>query len=392
MAPPVLSHLGPYTVATFMREVWQRRPLLIRQALPRFRSPVTREQLFALAGRDDVESRLVTSSRGRWRLVHGPFSRAGLPPTSRRRWTLLVQGLDLHLDAAHQWLARFRFVSDARLDDLMASYATDGGGVGPHVDSYDVLLVQAHGRRRWRVSRQRDLALAPGLPLKILADFRPSAEWVLEPGDLLYLPPGVAHEGVALGECITLSVGFRAPAWQELVEPWFARQAERTQLAGRYADPGVPPTRHPGQLPAELVAQAWQRLSRLRPRRADAVQTLLGYLTEPKPQVVFARPHRPPTLDSFARAAAGGELSLRADARTRCLYAGRRFAINGECCPHGDFSPLLRQLADRRELDADALRRAPPPLLARLHEWVVAGWLHARRQGGERARPSSPST
>jgi len=379
MAPPALTHLGSLTVARFMREAWQRRPLLIRQALPGLRSPVRRAQLFELAARDDVESRCVTAFGGRWRLAHGPFARSSLPPLARRRWTLLVQGLDLHLPAAHSLLQRFRFAPDARLDDLMASYATDGGGVGPHVDSYDVFLIQAHGRRRWRISRQRDLALVDGLPLKILANFRPGAEWVLEPGDVLYLPPGVAHDGVALGECITLSVGFRSPAWQELAEPWFLQQAGRARLAGRYGDPGARPTRRPGRLPAAMIEQAWRRLSRLRPRRSDAVEMLLGQLTEPKPQVIFDRPRRPPAQDAFSRAAAAGRLRLRADARSRCLSAGRRFAINGEVCAPGEFDPRLARLADTRQLDADSLRGAPAALLALLHQWVVAGWLHRER-------------
>ena len=376
MTAPVLTHLGEHTVARFMREAWQRRPLLIRQALPGFRPPVRREQLFELAARDDVESRCVSAFRGRWRLAHGPFERGSLPAITRRQWTLLVQGLDLHLPAAHDLLQRFRFVSDARLDDLMASYATDGGGVGPHIDSYDVFLIQAHGRRRWRISRQRDLALVPGLPLKILADFRPSAEYVLEPGDLLYLPPGVAHDGVALGECITLSVGFRAPAWQELAEPWFLQQADRARLAGRYGDPGARPTRHPGVLPAAMIEQAWQRFSRLQPRRSDAIEMLLAQLTEPKAQVIFERPRRPPTLAAFARAAAQGRLRLRVDARSRCLYAGRRFAINGEVCAAAAFDPRLAMLADSRRLDAGSLRGAPAALLALLHDWHLAGWLH----------------
>jgi 50S ribosomal protein L16 3-hydroxylase len=376
MTSPVLTHLGLHTVAQFMRRVWQRRPLLIRQALPGFRSPVTREQLLALAGSADVESRCVTAFRGRWKLAHGPFERASLPAITRPHWTLLVQGLDLHLPAANALLQRFRFVADARLDDLMASYATDGGGVGPHVDSYDVFLIQAQGRRRWRISRQHDLTLVPGLPLKILADFRPSAEWVLEPGDMLYLPPGLAHEGVALDACITLSVGFRAPAWQELVEPWFLQQAERARLAGRYGDPGAAPARRPGQLPAAMIEQAWQRLSRLQPRRSDAVEMLLAQLSEPKPRVIFDRPRRPLSWATFAHAAAQGRLGLRTDARSRCLYASRRFAINGEVRAPAEFDPRLTRLADVRRLDADLLRDAPSKLLALLHEWHVAGWLH----------------
>ena len=377
MAPPVLTHLGPHPVGRFMREIWQRRPLLIRRAIDRFTAPVTRRQLFALAARDDVESRCVSAFGGHWRLSHGPFDARALPGPARRRWTLLVQGLDLHLPAAHALLQRFRFVGDARLDDLMASYATDGGGVGPHVDSYDVFLLQAQGRRRWRIGRQPDLSLRPGLPLAILADFRPRHEWVLEPGDLLYLPPGVAHEGVALGECITLSVGFRAPAWQELVEPWFMQLAGRHRLAGRVTDKGAAPTRHPGALPASLIDQAWQRLSRSRPRRSDAIEMLLAHLSEPKPQVCFARPPRPRSAAHFAAAAAAGRLHLLADARTRCLYRGRRFAINGEVVAPERFDRRLAALADARRLAAGDLRTAPPALLSLLHEWYVAGWLRA---------------
>jgi 50S ribosomal protein L16 3-hydroxylase len=380
MTPPVLTHLGTHAIARFMRDVWQRRPLLIRRALPSFRPPVTRDRLFELAARDDVESRCVTAFRGRWRLARGPFEPSSLPPLARRNWTLLVQGIDLHLPAAHELLQRFRFVADARLDDLMASYATDGGGVGPHVDSYDVFLIQAHGRRRWRISRQRDRALIDGLPLAILADFRPSAEWVLEPGDILYLPPGVAHDGVALGECITLSVGFRSPAWQELAEPWFLQQAERARLAGRYGDAGAAPTRRPGRLPPAMIEATWRRLSRLRPRRSDAIEMLLAQLSEPKAQVLFERPRRPLGLAAFSRAAAQGKLHLHADARSRCLYAGRRFAINGEVCPPAAFDPRLARLADTRRLDADSLREAPAALLQLLHDWHVAGWLRAGRQ------------
>ena len=162
MQPQVLTHLGSHTVARFMREIWQRRPLLIRQALPRFSAPVQRDELLRLATRDDVESRLITAFGGRWTLAHGPFDDSALPALSRKRWTLLVQGLNTLLPAAHQLLQRFRFIADARLDDLMASFATDGGGVGPHVDSYDVFLLQASGQRRWRISRQRDTALHPG--------------------------------------------------------------------------------------------------------------------------------------------------------------------------------------------------------------------------------------
>jgi 50S ribosomal protein L16 3-hydroxylase len=379
-APRPLRALGKLPVDAFMRRYWQKRPLLVRQAIPAFASPVTRERLFALAARDDVESRLVTAFGGRWRLAHGPFAARSLPSLRRRGWTLLVHGVNLHDAAADELLARFRFLPDARLDDLMASYATDGGGVGPHVDSYDVFLVQAHGRRRWRIGRQRDVRLVAGLPLKILADFRPTHEWILEPGDLLYLPPGVAHEGVALGDCITCSIGFRSPDWQELVEPWFATLAERARVGGRYRDPNARPTRRPGRLPPALRDAALGALGRIRATRRDASRALLVHLSEPKPHVVFERPARPLGRARFAHAARRS--GLRLDARTRLLYDGADAAINGELFAFADrrAAVLLRALADRRALDGDSLRALDAPLLALLHEWYVAGWLHPRRR------------
>lgn len=202
--------LGGLTPAQFMRGYWQKKPLLIRQAIPGVASPVSRDALFELAADYDAESRLITHFRNKWQLSHGPFEPGSLPAVTRKAWTLLVQGLDLHVDAARALLDRFRFIPDARLDDLMISYATDGGGVGPHFDSYDVFLLQVEGRRRWRVGAQKDLSLQPDVPLKILENFEPSDEWVLEPGDMLYLPPHIAHDGVAEGECMTCSIGFRA--------------------------------------------------------------------------------------------------------------------------------------------------------------------------------------
>jgi 50S ribosomal protein L16 3-hydroxylase len=189
---PLLGGLSP---ETFMRRYWQKKPLLIRQAIPGVVPPVSRRELFDLAGRDDVSARLVEHSTERgWTLRQGPFSRSQWPALKTPGWTTLVQGVDRHVAAAHELLARFRFVPDARLDDLMVSYATDGGGVGPHFDSYDVFLLQVQGQRRWRIGRFREPRLLPDAPLKVLSDFEPEEEWVLEPGDMLYLPPRWAHQ------------------------------------------------------------------------------------------------------------------------------------------------------------------------------------------------------
>ncbi len=364
-------------VTRFMRDAWQRKPLLIRNAFPGFEPPVTRDALFGLARGEDVEARLVTRRAGRWSLAHGPFDR--LPSTRRREWTLLVQGVDLLHDDARALMSRFRFVPDARLDDLMMSYATDGGGVGPHVDSYDVFLLQARGRRRWRISRQRDLAHIPGVPLKLLADFRAEDEWVLEPGDLLYLPPGVAHDGVAVGECLTYSIGFRAPTYQELLEPWLADFADAASLPGRYADPGLAASRRPAALPPAMVRRVHGALMRKRPGARDTERFLLRYLSEPKAQVVFDRPARALRPPQFRPRAIRSGVVL--DRRTRLLYAAGSIGINGDCVDLASAArPIIRRLADQRALDGDSIARLPADAQELLHTWYAAGWLHLGRR------------
>ncbi|HAT32195.1 MAG TPA: cupin, partial [Janthinobacterium sp.] len=207
------SLFGDITPAQFLRDYWHKKPLLIRQAIPAFKPLLSMAALTALAARDDVESRLVSHTGGVWDMRQGPLE--SLPPRDEKAWTLLVQGANLYHADTDALLRRFRFLPDARLDDLMISFATDGGGVGPHFDSYDVFLLQAQGQRRWQIGPQKDLSLVDGLPLKILSKFKPTEEFVLEPGDMLYLPPHYAHDGVAVGDCQTYSIGFRSPSYQE---------------------------------------------------------------------------------------------------------------------------------------------------------------------------------
>jgi 50S ribosomal protein L16 3-hydroxylase len=377
-----LAMLGGLSPQQFMRRHWHKKPLLVRQAFPDLQPPVPRAELFKLASLPEVESRLVTRSAERWQLRQGPFSRRVLPPLSRPAWTLLVQGLDLHAAAAHELLSRFRFVPDARLDDLMVSYASDGGGVGPHLDAYDVFLIQVQGRRHWRIGRVRDDRLVDGMPLKILQHFQPEQEWVLEPGDMLYLPPGVAHEGVAVGsDCITCSIGFRAPRYRELLDPWLDVLAERAQLPAQYRDPGLRPTTRPGQLPRAMVDSAHHALTRLRPTAADAAQALLTVLTEPKDIVVFDPPARLPTARFLARAKRAG---LVLDRRSRLLYDGAWFGINGEVFRAAPQERVaLARLADSGSIKVSVKARieanTPQPsvaLVERLLQWYHAGWLH----------------
>jgi 50S ribosomal protein L16 3-hydroxylase len=360
--------LGGLSPAAFMRRHWQRRPLHVRQALPGIAAPLTRTALFALAARDGVEARLVTREGERWTLRHGPLPRRALPPLARPGWTLLVQGVDTWVERAHALRHRFAFVPQARLDDLMVSYASDGGGVGPHVDSYDVFLIQVHGRRRWRWGPPGEAALRPGLPLKILARFEPTHEAVCEPGDLLYLPPGWGHDGVAEGACMTCSVGFRAPRRDELARELLQRIAEGVADDARlYRDPQQPATPTPGELPAALREQARQLVQRAL-QDPGVIDTALGeWLSEPKPQVWF---------EPGGRWQRGQPLRL--DRRTRMLYDARHVYLNGEACRAGGRDArLLRALADRGRLDAAQAAALSAQAAAQVAGWVACGWLHA---------------
>ena len=355
-----------------MRQYWQRKPLLIRGALPGFSPPVDRKRLFELARDPQAESRLITTSGRRFSLRHGPFFR--LPSLQRARWTLLMQGVDLLDDSARQLLSRFRFVPDARLDDLMVSFATDGGGVGPHVDSYDVFLLQAYGRRRWRISRQRGLRSTLASPINNVAGFRASSEWTLDTGDMLYLPPGIAHEGVALGECMTYSIGFRAPSYMQIIEPWFADFAERAKVSGQYADVGAPAVQHPAALPRTMTRGVHSELAGYKPRKADTERFLLRYLSEPKATTFFDAPAKPLTPAQFRRRVTAR--GLRLARKTRMLYSHAAIGINGDLIePARDARPVFQMLADQRTLSADQAQRTPASAWALLHAWCGTGWI-----------------
>ncbi len=336
-----------------------------------FDPPVQRAELFALAAQEGVESRLVQHKAGAWKLRHGPFTRRSLPPLTTREWTLLVQGVDLHDDAVHALMEQFCFVPRARLDDLMISYASDGGGVGPHFDSYDVFLLQAQGRRRWRIGRQKDLTLREGIPLKVLAQFEPEQEFVLEPGDMLYLPPRYAHDGIAEGECMTYSIGFRSPARNGIAQELLSRLADDAadddappQL---YRDPSQAAVAQPGEIPPALQAFARQALERALSEPLALERALGESLTEPKPNVWFEP------------GAVGGLLEgVQLDRRTRMAYDARHVFINGDSyLAAGRDATLMRRLADERVLRPRDLARASDDALELLSSWCETGWAHA---------------
>ncbi len=370
-----LQLLGGLSPQTFMQRHWEKKPLLIRQAIPGFKPLLDRTELLDLAAMDDVESRLVVQAvPGKekvWRMRHGPLARKSLPPFKQRAWSVLVQGVDLHDERIHALMNQFRFVPDARLDDLMISYATDGGGVGPHFDSYDVFLLQAHGRRRWRVGRQKDMSLVPDMPLKILANFEPEMEFVLEPGDMLYLPPRWAHDGIAEGECMTYSIGFGSPSKGEVAREVLQRMAEQAaDEAGEaiYRDPKQEAVAHSAEVPQAMVDFAAEALKAAL-RDPLALQRALGeYLTEPKANVWFTASDAAPD---------GG---VRLDRRTRMLFDEKHIFINGESFRAGGRdAQLMRKLADQRYLPDSDMARLSDDARALTSEWCEAGWLYAEQ-------------
>ncbi|MCO8251726.1 JmjC domain-containing protein [Comamonas thiooxydans] len=366
-----LTLLGGLTASQFMRKHWHKKPLLVRQAIPGFKAPISRARLLAMAGEDGVESRLIQQLEGdNWKLSHGPLSRRSLPALTKPGWTVLVQGVDMHDAKAHELLQQFRFVPEARLDDLMISFATDQGGVGPHFDSYDVFLLQAQGKRRWRIGRQKDLSLQQGKPLKILSNFEPEEEFVLEPGDMLYLPPKWAHDGVAEGECMTYSIGFRSPDRSELGRELLLRMSDEPdepETPVIYRDPKQEAVSNPALIPEGMYDFAREALKKAMAEPLALERALGEYLSDPKPNVWFEHGDENGMFESVVL-----------DRRTRMMYDAKHIFINGESyLAGGRDATLMRKLADSRALSRKDLATASDDALELLSSWFDAGWVRS---------------
>ncbi len=391
-APETL--LGGHSVAAFLRGFWHKEALLVRAAVPGFAGLFTAAELESLALRDDVESRLVIREGRRWAFEHGPFRRADFRSLPPRNWTLLVQGVNLHDAAADALLRGFAFLPYARLDDLMVSYAVPGGGVGPHFDSYDVFLLQGFGRRRWRYGPQDDLGLKPGLPVKILRRFTPAHDAVLAPGDMLYLPPHCAHDGVAVDECTTYSIGFRAPGSTELATAFLDFLRDEVDLDGRYADPA----RH--RVPRLPARRGRPRRPLCRPgpcthRRAGAHRRRDGRALRARPRAASLAAGNGRALPRLLAVGAQADGDLRSaaaatvarglrprgvalDRRTQLLYDRRHLFINGSALAwpaDPACAKALRQLANARRIDARTAAALPAAGVALLHQWYCDGYL-----------------
>ncbi|OGV78095.1 MAG: cupin [Methylotenera sp. RIFCSPLOWO2_02_FULL_45_14] len=390
-----LPLLGGLTPTQFLAEYWQKKPLLIKNAIPNFEGLLSPDELAGLACEDDVQSRIVEYKKGKWHASHGPFADADfakLPeqPTKDHNWTLLVQSVNHYLPEAAALLQQFNFIPHARLDDLMVSYAPVGGGVGPHFDSYDVFLLQGQGKRLWRISKQSDLDLIEGAPLRILKNFDTAQEWLLEAGDMLYLPPHLAHWGIAVSDgaidCMTYSIGFRAPKNQELATEFLGFMQDRLNqdqlvLDGIYQDADLTLQNHPAEISSAMISKVSAILQKIQWSERDVAEFLGTYLSDPKADVVF-EPNKKISMRAFNEKLA--KLGIRLDLKSQMLFEANCFYLNGEAAKFtGDSAELLKKLADNRHLKPNDIssndglhKEIDARLLQQLYDWYIAGYLY----------------
>lgn len=375
--------LGGLSPSEFLDQHWQKRPLLLRQALPAFRTPLTPDELAGLACEADVESRIVLERDGHqpWCLLQGPFDEARFASLPETHWTLLVQECNRYVPELAALLDRFDFIPGWRVDDVMVSYAPTEGSVGPHVDQYDVFLLQGLGRRRWQIST-RPVAednLIPDLDLRIMRNFQATDEWVLEPGDMLYLPPGVAHYGVALEDCMTFSVGFRSPTLAEMITAYVDEAVTRLTEYDRYHDPDLCLQAHPGEITAGARQRVRDCLRALLADDATLDQWFGRFVTEAKsPQ---RGPLTPPLLEPLALRAAiehAGGLQRSEEVRFAFIRDGADLTlfVDGNAYPVGRHAaPAAMRLCDRRQLQSDDLALDNDAWLALLSELYTSGYV-----------------
>ena len=372
-----LTLLGGISAEEFLKDYWHKKPLLVRNAIPGFSGLLSPDELAGLACEEDAQSRLISFKGKQWKVEQGPFNEDRFSQLPERHWTLLLQELNHHLQEAADLLGQFNFIPHARLDDLMVSYAPDGGGVGPHFDSYDVFLLQGLGQRLWRISEQEDLSLVEGAPLRILKKFNTEEEWLLSPGDMLYLPPHVAHWGIAVGDCMTYSIGFRAPSAQEFGSEFLNYLQEHKALEGQYRDPDLRLQDSPGEIEQAMIDKVHNMLEGLKWDIKDVADFLGHYLTEPKLHIVFDVPFEKLTLNDFKNNIA--QSGIRLALKSQMMFTDTAIYLNGESIKTSpeDFA-LFKHLANVRMLSASncsLVLDKHQHLIELFYTWYQAGYL-----------------
>jgi 50S ribosomal protein L16 3-hydroxylase len=366
----------------FLDQYWQKRLLPIRQAFENFTPPLDADELAGLACEDDVESRLVIQETGAprgWTLRHGPFTEKDFAALPATHWTLLVQDVDKHVPECAELLDHFRFLPDWRIDDIMISFAAPHGSVGPHMDAYDVFLLQGLGERRWQLgATSKSTETIPDIDLKLLANFNPEEDYTLSPGDMLYLPPGVAHHGVARNECMTLSIGFRAPSHAEMLADFAGWLAENADPEARYDDSDL---NLDEARDGQIAGRARERIrvimrDHLRVDDAEMDRWFGCFITEPKPWLVTAPAECATTPDElWDRLRAGSVLHRSPYSRINFIERGdgavlfcdgEAFDLNRATAPIAPVLARQRKLA-RSDLDRAPTRREAVSLLVDLY-------------------------
>jgi 50S ribosomal protein L16 3-hydroxylase len=381
----IASSFAGMSVDHFLKQYWQREPIVLKAAFAQFVSPVSIQQVLDEARLDHSQSRLISCKNDQWTLTQAPLPK--LPPLSRKDWTVLLQGADTHWDSIAAILAQFRFIPDARLDDLMISVASDGGGVGPHIDSYDVFLLQAHGQRHWHWSKPKNTQWREDQPIKLLSQFDRNGKGVqqaiLEPGDMLYLPPGWAHDGIALGACMTFSIGFRSITQPELISEFLGRVAGSDTQTSKPQLHTIPSlalqqtvaAKEPAQIPTQMISTYRQWISDWRPTVLQMDQVIGQMLSEPRDNVVFNSAERKLTPLQFLKLARLH--GLRLNRASKALFTGKLLFINGEALTADQFSSVLVELFNHRKLTNTSLNALtnPAPEWSLLLDWYDAGWI-----------------
>lgn len=373
--PKALALLNGLTPAEFLAEYWQKKPLLIKNAMPDFKGLLSPQELAGLACEEDVQARIVQKKAEKWIVHNGPFGENDFLKLPNKNWTLLVQGVNHFLPEAADLLSQFNFIPHARLDDLMVSYAPNGGGVGAHVDSYDVFLLQGSGKRNWKISAQKQLTLLENQPIKVLGNFVAEQEWILETGDMLYLPPQIAHWGAAVGDdCMTYSIGFRAPKTQELTHEFLHYLQDTIHAEGLYTDPDLQVQNHPAEISQNMIVNVKKMLKKIQWDEHTVADFLGQYLTEPKPDVVFeaAKKISPDTFTGQL-----GKKTLRLSLKSQLLFTHAHFYLNGEKLHvPAQLTACMQDFADQRTLTTQALPADIVELLgSTLYESFLAGFV-----------------
>ena len=347
--------LGKTSVNDFLKNYWQKKPLLIKNAIANFVSPITESDLFTIAQNEEAVSRLIEHKQGIWQVKHGPFKKSNLPKKTNIPWTILVQNINHYFPFAEAFLNLFKFIPYARLDDLMISYATKKGSVGPHFDSYDVFLFQAQGAREWKISDQKKFTLDKQSSIKIITNFKSKNSWVLKPGDMLYLPPNIGHWGISQSDdCVTYSIGFRAPGTFEIQSKFldFIQDHLITNENEIYKDPNLTPQKNPAEISSNMTKAMRNIVDRLRWDKSSINHFIGQLLSEPIENSIFET-RKPLSLKAFEKSIV--HKTLRLNSKTRMLFIKNNFYINGEFIKiDKKYTSFLKQLANDREISLES--------------------------------------